>query len=192
MARQVIDQKYQRGALFTAPELVKDYLRTKLVGFEHEVFAALFLDSQHRLLEYVELFRGTVDQASVYPREVVKDALRVNAAAVIFWHNHPSGNPEPSQADKVLTQRSRRLWRWWTYARWITSSWVARQPFHSRSRVVLAAGGFGPPFCCAVECGRHGNHFFNPLAVPQRNLRPYSADGLLALFEYVVLVRAAA
>ncbi|MEN1776006.1 JAB domain-containing protein, partial [Pseudomonas aeruginosa] len=82
MARQVIDQKYQRGALFTSPELVKDYLRTKLAGFEHEVFAALFLDSQHRLLEYVELFRGTIDAAAVYPREVVKEALRVNAAAV--------------------------------------------------------------------------------------------------------------
>ncbi|WP_316137604.1 JAB domain-containing protein [Pseudomonas aeruginosa] len=86
MARQVIDQKYQRGALFTSPELVKDYLRTKLAGFEHEVFAALFLDSQHRLLEYVELFRGTIDAAAVYPREVVKEALRVNAAAVIFSH----------------------------------------------------------------------------------------------------------
>lgn len=104
-ARYVIDQKIPRGTLFTSPALVKDYLRTKLVGFEHEVFAALFLDSQHRLLEYVELFRGTIDAAAVYPREVVKEALRVNAAAVIFSHNHPSGNPEPSQADKVLTQR---------------------------------------------------------------------------------------
>ncbi|MGY8820250.1 MAG: RadC family protein [Pseudomonadales bacterium] len=105
VARQVIDQKYQRGALFDAPDAVKDYLSTKLVGFEHEVFAALLLDSKHRLLKYVELFRGTIDQASVYPREVVKEALRANAAAVIFAHNHPSGNPEPSQADKVLTQR---------------------------------------------------------------------------------------
>ncbi|MCY1366184.1 hypothetical protein D9M69_530660 [compost metagenome] len=69
------------------------------------MFAALFLDSQHRLLEYVELFRGTIDAAAVYPREVVKEALRLNTAAVIFSHNHPSGNPEPSQADKVLTQR---------------------------------------------------------------------------------------
>ncbi|AXL82830.1 TPA: DNA repair protein RadC [Pseudomonas aeruginosa] len=105
MARRVIDQKYQRGALFSSPELVKEYLCTKLAGFEHEVFAALFLDSQHRLLECVELFRGTIDAAAVYPREVVKEALRLNAAAVIFSHNHPSGNPEPSQADKVLTQR---------------------------------------------------------------------------------------
>jgi len=68
MARQVIDQKYQRGALFASPELVKEYLCTKLAGFEHEVFAALFIDSQHRLLEYVELFRGTIDAAAVYPR----------------------------------------------------------------------------------------------------------------------------
>lgn len=104
-ARQVIDQKNPRGTLFTSPALVKDYLRTKLASFEHEVFAALFLDSQHRLIEYVELFRGTIDQASVYPREVVTEALRLNAAAVVFSHNHPSGSPEPSQADRHLTQR---------------------------------------------------------------------------------------
>lgn len=104
-ARQVIDQKMQRGAAFTSPLLVKEYLVTKLSGFEHEVFAVLFLDSQHRLIEYVEMFRGTIDSASVYPREVVKEALMLNAAAVIISHNHPSGNPEPSSADKALTQR---------------------------------------------------------------------------------------
>ena len=104
-ARQVIDLKNPRGTLFTSPALVKDYLRTKLAGFEYEVFAALFLDSQHRLIEYAELFRGTIDSAAVYPREVVKTALRFNAAAVIFSHNHPSGNPEPSAADRALTQR---------------------------------------------------------------------------------------
>lgn len=104
-ARQAIDQKIQRGASFTAPTVVKDYLRTKLVGFEHEVFAVLFLDTQHRLIEYAELFRGTIDSSSVYPREVVKAALQVNAAAVIFSHNHPSGNPEPSRADEAITRR---------------------------------------------------------------------------------------
>ena len=104
-ARYVIDQKTPRGTLFTSPALVKDYLRTKLANFEHEVFATLFLDSQNRLIEYVEMFRGTIDAASVYPREVVKEALRLNAAAVIVSHNHPSGNPEPSAADRVLTQR---------------------------------------------------------------------------------------
>lgn len=104
-ARQVIDQKMQRGASFTSPALVKEYLVAKLSGFEHEVFAVLFLDSQHRLIEYVEMFRDTIDSASVYPREVIKEALRLNAAAVIISHNHPSGNPEPSSADKALTAR---------------------------------------------------------------------------------------
>ncbi|MCZ4323181.1 RadC family protein [Pseudomonas anguilliseptica] len=104
-ARRVIDLKTQRGEAFTSPELVKEYLITKLAGFEHEVFAALFLDAKHQLIQYVEMFRGSIDSASVYPREVVKEALHHNAAAVIFAHNHPSGNPEPSQADKTLTQR---------------------------------------------------------------------------------------
>ena len=104
-ARQVIDLKIQRGAAFTAPDVVKDYLGAKLAGFEHEVFAVLFLDNRHRLIEYNEMFRGTLDSASVYPREVVKEALRLNAAAVIFSHNHPSGHPEPSQADKTLTRK---------------------------------------------------------------------------------------
>ncbi|AVS74953.1 DNA repair protein RadC [Paracidovorax cattleyae] len=104
-AREVIGQKMPRGTVFTSPAMVKDYLRTKLAGFEHEVFAVLFLDSQHGLIEYVEMFRGTIDATAVYPREVVKAALRLNAAAVIFSHNHPSGNPEPSRADELLTQR---------------------------------------------------------------------------------------
>ncbi len=92
-ARQVIEQKMQRGEAFTSPVAVKDYLRTKLAGFEHEVFAVLFLDTRHRLIEYREMFHGTIDSASVYPREVVKEALRLNAAAVILSHNHPSGIP---------------------------------------------------------------------------------------------------
>ncbi|MEJ5042867.1 JAB domain-containing protein [Pseudomonas sp. MYb398] len=104
-ARQVIDQKMQRGAEFNSPAAVKEYLRTKLAGFEHEVFAVLFMDTRHRLIEYREMFRGTIDGASVYPREVVKEALRLNAAAVVISHNHPSGSPEPSAADRALTQR---------------------------------------------------------------------------------------
>ena len=104
-ARQVIEQKMQRGAEFTSPVVVKDYLRAKLAGFEHEVFAVLFLDTRHRLIDYTEMFRGTIDSAEVHPREVVKEALRLNAAAVIVSHNHPSGNPEPSGADRALTQR---------------------------------------------------------------------------------------
>ena len=104
-ARRAIDLKLKRGAAFTSPDVVKDYLRAKLAGFEHEMFAALFLDNRHRLIEYIELFRGTIDSASVYPREVVKEALRLNAAAIIVSHNHPSGHPEPSEADKALTRR---------------------------------------------------------------------------------------
>ena len=106
-ARQVIEQKMQRGASFSSPEAVKDYLRTKLAGFEHEVFAVLFLDTRHRLIDYVEMFHGTIDAAEVHPREVVKQALRLNAAAVIVSHNHPSGNSEPSAADKAMTSQLR-------------------------------------------------------------------------------------
>ncbi|EPW8850009.1 JAB domain-containing protein [Pseudomonas aeruginosa] len=106
-ARQAIEQKMQRGASFTSPAAVKEYLCAKLAGFEHEVFAVLFLDTQHRLIEYAEMFQGTIDSAEVHPREVVKAALRLNAAAAIISHNHPSGNPEPSGADKVLTRQLR-------------------------------------------------------------------------------------
>lgn len=106
-ARQVIDQKMQRGADFSSPADVKAYLRAKLAGLDHEVFAVLFLDNRHRLIEYVEMFRGTLDGASVHPREVVKEALRLNAAAVILAHPHPSGSPQPSAADKAITRQLR-------------------------------------------------------------------------------------
>ena len=87
------------------PEAVRDYLRLSLSALPHEVFVGLFLDSQNRLLAAEELFRGTLAQTSVYPREVVKAALAHNAAAVIFAHNHPSGVAEPSRADELLTRR---------------------------------------------------------------------------------------
>ncbi|WP_457977723.1 DNA repair protein RadC [Ectopseudomonas composti] len=104
-ARQVIDQKIRRGTSFSSPSEVKDYLKAKLSGYEREVFAVMLLDSKHCLIGYVELFQGTIDQAAVYPREVVKLAMQHNAAAMIFSHNHPSGNPEPSRADELLTKR---------------------------------------------------------------------------------------
>src|SRR5260221_8045291 len=88
---------------FTSPDAVRDYLRLCLSALPYEAFMALFLDSQHRLVAVDELFRGTLAQTSVYPREVVKAALACNAAAVIFSHNHPSGVAEPSRADEVLT-----------------------------------------------------------------------------------------
>ncbi len=104
-ARQVVDRMMQRGNRFTSPADVQTYLQTKLAGLEHEVFAVLFLDQRHRLIEYVELFRGTIHEAHVHPREVVKMALRLNAAAVIVSHNHPSGDPTPSGADRSVTCR---------------------------------------------------------------------------------------
>ncbi|WP_022955686.1 RadC family protein [Perlucidibaca piscinae] len=105
VARQVIDQKLQRGEKFSSPDATKDYLQMKLAGLEHEVFAVLFLDNQHRLIAYREMFRGTIDSASVHPREVVKAALALNAGAMIVAHNHPSGHPEPSPADRQITRR---------------------------------------------------------------------------------------
>ena len=91
------------GEAFRSPASVQDYLRLYFAGMEHEVFATLWLDSQHRLIEAVPMFRGTLTQTSVYPREVVKDALRFNAAAVILAHNHPSGYAEPSRDDEIIT-----------------------------------------------------------------------------------------
>ena len=88
----------------SSPQAVRDFLHTKLAELEHELFVGLLLDSQHRLIEYLELFRGTLAQTSVYPREVAKAALKSNAAAMIFAHNHPSGVAEPSRADELLTQ----------------------------------------------------------------------------------------
>ncbi|MFP4683975.1 MAG: RadC family protein [Ectothiorhodospira sp.] len=90
---------------FSSPALVRQFLHLKLGGLEHEMFAVLFLDNRHRLIRYQELFRGTVDGTSVHPREVVKEALRHNAAAVILAHNHPSGVTEPSRADETITRR---------------------------------------------------------------------------------------
>ena len=88
-----------------SPAEVRSYLRLKLAGLEHEAFGVLWLDAQHRVMSCEELFTGTLTQTSVYPREVVKRALQVNAAAVILYHNHPSGIPEPSAADEKLTQQ---------------------------------------------------------------------------------------
>ena len=104
-AREVIDQKIPRGTSLESPALAREYLRTKLAGYDYEVFAMLMLDNRHRLIQYVELFRGTLDGAAVHPREVVREVLRLNAAAVILAHNHPSGIPEPSQADELITLR---------------------------------------------------------------------------------------
>lgn len=105
MARRHLSASLQEGNLLTSPDLVRSYLMAQLRHRAQEVFAVLFLDSQNRLIAYDEIFFGTIDAASVYPREVVKKALARNAAAAILAHNHPSGLAEPSQADRRITQR---------------------------------------------------------------------------------------
>jgi DNA repair protein RadC len=104
MARRTLAEDIGERDSLSSPRAVRDFLQLTLGGRAHEVFVALFLDAQNRLLASEELFRGTLTQTSVYPREVVKTALRHNAAGVIFAHNHPSGVAEPSRADELLTQ----------------------------------------------------------------------------------------
>ena len=105
---RALSEEMQEGEVLSSPDKVRDFLRLRLAERPHEVFMVLLMDVQHRLLADVELFRGTLTQTSVYPREVVKLALSHNAAAVIFAHNHPSGVPEPSQADIHLTHALRQ------------------------------------------------------------------------------------
>ena len=104
-ARAVAEVRMQRGASFANPTESGRFFMEKLGGLEREVFAAVFLDTRHRLIEYAELFQGTIDGAEVHPREVIRKALRCNAAAVIVAHNHPSGVVDPSAADRVVTTR---------------------------------------------------------------------------------------
>lgn len=92
------------GPVMNSPQALRDWLRLHCAGLQHEVFIVLFLDAQNRLISAVEMFRGTLTQTSVYPREIVKSALERNAAAVALAHNHPSGSAEPSRADEFLTQ----------------------------------------------------------------------------------------
>lgn len=105
MARRHLHETLQRGDALSSPDDTRRYLTVRLRDYPYEVFACLFLDNRHRIIHFEELFRGTVDGASVHPREVVKQALAHNAAAVIFAHNHPSGVAEPSRADEMITRR---------------------------------------------------------------------------------------
>jgi len=105
MARRHFKEILQRGNALTSPDITRAYLSAHLRGYSFEVFACLFLDNQNRVIKLEELFRGTIDGASVYPREVAKQALFHNAAAVIFAHNHPSGVAEPSQSDQLITNK---------------------------------------------------------------------------------------
>jgi DNA repair protein RadC len=106
-ARVALSRRFRRGSSLESPQAVRDYLRLSLTELEHEMFCMIALDCRHRLIAHLQLFRGTIDGASVHPREVVKEALKHNAAAVIFAHNHPSGASQPSHADELITHRLR-------------------------------------------------------------------------------------
>jgi DNA repair protein RadC len=103
-AQRRLARQFARGNALTSPDAAKTALQLRMAPYEREVFACLYLDNQHRVLDFAELFFGTLDAAAVYPREVARAALKLNAAAVIFAHNHPSGVAEPSEADKTMTR----------------------------------------------------------------------------------------
>jgi len=105
LARRYYSESLPSGATIRSPTDTEVFLQARMRHLDHELFCCLFLDNRHRVLRFDELFRGTIDGTSVYPREVVKEALAVNAAAVILAHNHPSGVSEPSQADERITKR---------------------------------------------------------------------------------------
>ncbi|MCE0462613.1 MULTISPECIES: RadC family protein [Pseudomonas] len=105
MSRRHLAERARQRTTLENPHVVRDYLKSMLRHEPHEVFGCLFLNSRHQVLTFEALFRGSIDNASVHPRQVVKRALAHNAAALILCHNHPSGNAEPSQADRVLTER---------------------------------------------------------------------------------------
>ncbi len=107
LARRAMGEQLQAREAMTQPALVQSYVQLHLGQREHEVFGVLFLDAQHRLIQFLEMFRGTLTQTSVYPREVVQHALRCGASAVVLAHNHPSGQVQPSRADQLLTQTLR-------------------------------------------------------------------------------------
>ena len=104
LARRSLQEKLKESVALTSPGAVRDYLRLRLASRKEEAFVCIWLDAQHRAIDIEEPFRGTLTQTSVYPREIVKAALRINAAAVIFAHNHPSGVAQPSQSDELLKE----------------------------------------------------------------------------------------
>jgi DNA repair protein RadC len=105
LAMKVLAIKHRAGRPLSNPEATRNYLRLRLADYRNEVFGSLFLDNRHRLIAVRELFQGTIDGASIHPRVVVQQALEANAAAMVFFHNHPSGVAEPSHADEAITRR---------------------------------------------------------------------------------------
>ncbi|WP_267926062.1 RadC family protein [Desulfolithobacter dissulfuricans] len=108
-AKRISSYRLRRGAEITTPDIAKAVIQQKLGSYQYEMFACLFLDTKHRVLAFTEMFRGSVNQATVHPREVVKEALRLNASAVILAHNHPSGDSTPSQSDIELTRKLKEI-----------------------------------------------------------------------------------
>jgi len=106
-AREHLSHRVRRGSPLSSPGATTDFLTLKLGDRDFESFCCLFLDNRHRVIDFVELFRGTIDGAAVHPRELVREAIKRNAAAVIFCHGHPSGVAEPSHADELITRRAR-------------------------------------------------------------------------------------
>lgn len=105
LAMKLLAIKHRAGRTLSSPVETRDFLRLRLADYRNEVFGCLFLDNRHRIIAVRELFQGTIDGASVHPRVVVQHAMEVNAAAMVFFHNHPSGVAEPSRADEMLTRR---------------------------------------------------------------------------------------
>lgn len=103
IANTLLARRFKRRTKLTSSNKTREYFKLKLASYEYEVFCAMFLNNQNQVLAFKELFQGTINETAIYPREVVKQALSLNAAAIIFVHNHPSGDPEPSQADKHIT-----------------------------------------------------------------------------------------
>lgn len=101
----ILDKRLRRGPMFDHPDDVRKYLKLQLQGHQNERFAVLYVDTTHRMMAYEVLFSGTVDRAEIHPRVIVQRALHHNAAAVVLAHNHPSGDPEPSAADRAITAR---------------------------------------------------------------------------------------
>ena len=104
-AARIMEREMRYGDALSSPTKVREFLNYRFALLEHEVFGMITLDNRHRVIDYVELFRGTIDGAAVYPREVMKEVLHLNASAVIFSHNHPSGIAEPSDADIAITRK---------------------------------------------------------------------------------------
>lgn len=105
LARRYYSVKMMEETALLSPEMTREFLQSQLAGEKREIFMVIFLDNQHRVLKHSRLFTGTIDQVEVHPREIVREAMKINAVAVILAHNHPSGSAEPSKADRIVTEK---------------------------------------------------------------------------------------